>query len=316
MDVDFLYSGILNGNRRALAKSITSIENNHPDCEKLMAKVFPHTGKAHIIGFTGPPGAGKSTLVDKVAKEYRKREKSIGIIAVDPTSPFSGGAILGDRIRMNELSKDKEIFIRSMGTRGHLGGLARSTSDAIMLMDAFGKDVVLVETVGAGQSEVDIVENAHTTVIVEMPGLGDDIQAIKAGIFEIADIFVVNKADREGSDKAVAELQVMLEMDQGDKVWKVPVLKAVARDNQGVLEVVDTIQDHFDYLKKHNLLEELRIASLKYEFQEILKEKLYRFAFDEDREEEKKILEDLESGTMDPYTAANKVLSLLSRKKG
>lgn len=316
MDVDSLYNGILQGNRRALAKSITSIENNHPDCEKLMAKVFPHTGKAHIIGFTGPPGAGKSTLVDKVAKEYRKRDKTIGIIAVDPTSPFSGGAILGDRIRMNELSKDKEIFIRSMGTRGHLGGLARSTSDAIMLMDAFGKDLVLVETVGAGQSEVDIVENAHTTVIVEMPGLGDDIQAIKAGIFEIADIFVVNKADRDGSDRAVTELQTMLEMGQGDKTWKVPVLKAVARDNQGVLEVVDTIQAHFDYLKENNLLEELRIASLKYEFQEILKEKLYGFAFDERREEEKSILEDLESGKIDPYTAANKVLSLLSRKKG
>ena len=316
MDVDFLYNGILNGNRRALAKSITSIENNHPDCEKLMARIFPHTGKAHIIGFTGPPGAGKSTLVDKVAKEYRKRDRTIGIIAVDPTSPFSGGAILGDRIRMTELSVDKDIFIRSMGTRGHLGGLARSTSDAIMLMDAFGKDIILVETVGAGQSEVDIVENAHTTVIVEMPGLGDDIQAIKAGIFEIADLFVVNKADREGVDRAVTELQTMLEMGQGDKSWKVPVLKAVARDNQGVVEVVDTIQAHHEYLIENDLLKELRVASLRYEFQEILKEKLYAFAFDVSREEDRKILTELESGKIDPYTAANRIISSLSRKKG
>jgi len=316
MDADALYNGIMTGNRRALAKSISAIENNHPDCEALMAKIFHHCGNAHIIGFTGPPGAGKSTLVDKAAKEFRQRGKTIGIIAVDPTSPFTGGAILGDRIRMTDLTTDKEIFIRSMGTRGHLGGLARSTSDAIRLMDAFGKDVILVETVGAGQSEVDIVDNAHTTVIVEMPGLGDDIQAIKAGIFEIADIFVVNKADRDGSDKTVAELETMLEMGKKQDDWQVPVIKSVARDNQGVAEIVDMIMKHYEHLTSHNLLEQLRQASLKYDFQEILKEKLFSFALDETREADKEILAELESGNIDPYSAANRIIAALGRKNG
>ena len=316
MDIQFLYKGIIEGNRRALAKSISAIEDQHPKCEELMSMVYKHTGKAHIIGVTGPPGAGKSTLVDKIAKELRNRDKTIGIVAVDPTSPFTGGAILGDRIRMTELSTDKHIFIRSMGTRGHLGGLARATSDVIRLMDAFGKDIIIVETVGAGQSEVDIIENAHTTVIVEMPGLGDDIQAIKAGLFEIADIFIINKSDMEGCEKTLCELQIMLEMSPTPSDgWQIPVLKASARDNTGIKEIVETIEQHYQYLKRNKLLEDFKYKSLRYTFREILKEKLIDFSFDETRKEDKNILTSLKSGKIDPYSAANKVISRLETGK-
>jgi LAO/AO transport system kinase len=316
MNISDLYQGILEGNRRALAKSISAIEDQHPECEELMSRVYKHTGKAHIIGVTGPPGAGKSTLVDKVAKAFRDRGRTIGIVAVDPTSPFTGGAILGDRIRMTGLSTDRDIFIRSMGTRGHLGGLARATSDVIRLMDAFGKDVIIVETVGAGQSEVDIVENAHTTVIVEMPGLGDDIQAIKAGLFEIANIFVINKSDMEGCDRSLREIQIMLEMSQkSPDDWDVPVLKASARDNTGIQELADTIDLHYNYLKKKNLLEELKYKSLKYNFLEILKEKLIDFSFDESTKKDSDILKSLKSGKTDPYTAAETVITRLKVKK-
>src|SRR5262245_55127195 len=203
---------VLKGSRRALAKLLTLIENRHPDAQAALAELYPHTGKAWIVGVTGAPGTGKSSLVNALTKVLREQGKTVAIVAVDPTSPFSGGAILGDRIRMNDLSGDKGVFIRSMATRGSLGGVASATRDVVRVLDAAGFDYVLVETVGAGQSEVDIVRTAYTTLVIEAPGLGDDVQAIKAGILEIADILVVNKADRSGADQTVRSLKAMLEL--------------------------------------------------------------------------------------------------------
>jgi len=204
---DSLIERLLTGDRRAIARLITIIENDGADAQEALAALYPHTGQAHIVGVTGAPGTGKSTLVNELAKVYRQRDRTVGIIAVDPTSPFSGGALLGDRIRMRDLSGDPGIFIRSMATRGSLGGLARATADAIKVLDAAGYQTIFVETVGAGQAEVDIAKAAHTTIVVEAPGLGDEIQAFKAGITEIADIFVVNKADREGAEGLADEFR-------------------------------------------------------------------------------------------------------------
>jgi LAO/AO transport system kinase len=207
-----LVEAVLSGDRRAIARLITHIENGAADAHASLARIFPHTGRAHIIGVTGAPGTGKSTLVNELAKAYRAAGRPVGIIAVDPTSPFSGGAILGDRIRMRDLAGDPGVFVRSMATRGGLGGLARATADAIKVLDAAGFEVIVVETAGAGQSEVEIAETAHTVVVVEAPGMGDDVQAIKAGILEIADVFAVNKADREGADRTAAALEMMLDL--------------------------------------------------------------------------------------------------------
>ena len=214
------------------------VENEYDEAVDIMKKLYPHTGNAYVIGITGPPGAGKSTLTDKIVKEYRRLGKTVGVIAIDPTSPFSGGAILGDRIRMNELTLDEGVFIRSMGTRGSLGGLSHKTADAVKIMDAAGKDVIIVETVGVGQSEVDIVKAADTTLVVVVPGLGDDIQAIKAGILEIADIFTINKADRDGADKLNVELEMMLDLYQDKLDWRPPIKRTVAHRNEGIAELV------------------------------------------------------------------------------
>ncbi len=207
-----LVEAILSGDRRAIARLITHIENEVDDAHASLAQIYPHTGQAHIIGVTGSPGTGKSTLVNELAKAYRAADRRVGVVAVDPTSPFSGGAILGDRIRMRDLAGDPGVFVRSMATRGSLGGLARATADAIKVLDAAGFENIIVETVGAGQSEVEIAETAHTVVVVEAPGMGDDVQAIKAGILEIADIFAVNKADREGADRTASALEMMLDL--------------------------------------------------------------------------------------------------------
>jgi len=207
-----LVEAVLSGDRRAISRLITHIENNAGDAYASLAQIYPRTGQAHIIGITGSPGTGKSTLVNELAKAYRAADRRVGVVAVDPTSPFSGGAILGDRIRMRDLAGDPGVFIRSMATRGSLGGLARATANAIKVLDAAGFETIIVETVGAGQSEVEIAETAHTVVVVEAPGMGDDVQAIKAGILEIADIFAVNKADREGADRAASALEMMLDL--------------------------------------------------------------------------------------------------------
>jgi LAO/AO transport system kinase len=241
--------GILAGDRRSIAKAITIVENDDQEAQKLIAEIYPHTGKAHIIGLTGAGGAGKSTLIEKMVKEYRRIGKKVGVVAVDPTSPFTGGALLGDRIRMQELCKDKDVFIRSMATRNYAGGIAKATKDAVRVLDASGKDIVMVETVGAGQSEVEIIRVAQTIVVVHAPGLGDDIQAIKAGIMEIADIFVMNKADREGADKAVIDIQSNLQLNNKKRPWKPLVLKTVALTGEGIPELIEQIVQHRCFLE-------------------------------------------------------------------
>lgn len=281
-----LVEPLLAGNRRALARAISQVEDQTPDSHALLAALYPHTGRSHIVGVTGAPGTGKSTLVNALARVYRTEGKTVGIIAVDPTSPFSGGALLGDRVRMRDLAGDPGVFIRSMATRGSLGGLARATGDVVSALDAAGFDRILVETVGVGQAEIDIAAAAHTTVVVEAPGLGDEVQAIKAGVLEIADVFAVNKADREGADHTVMALQMMQGLApstkahhrpvsssgsghaqpgaQGDGSWLPPILKTVAVRGEGVGDLARWIEQHARYLRDTGQLgrrEEARAAS-------------------------------------------------------
>ena len=237
-----LVAGLLSGKVRPLAKAITIVENDRPGKRELLKQIYPKTGNAYLLGITGPPGAGKSTLTDKVIAKLRKQGKTIGVIAVDPSSPFSGGAILGDRIRMQQHALDDDVFIRSMATRSHLGGLAKNTVDVIHLLDAAGKDVIIVETVGVGQDEVDIVRIAQTTVVVMVPGMGDSVQISKAGVMEIADVFAVNKADRDGADKLFSELRAMLDMIKGN--IKPEIFRTVAVDDVGIEELVQGIFAH------------------------------------------------------------------------
>lgn len=245
-----LVQGVLSGDRRSVARLMTAIENEYPDSRAALSELYSCTGNAYIVGVTGPPGSGKSTLIGQLARQYRRQGKRVGIIAVDPSSPFSGGALLGDRIRMQELSADEGVFIRSMATRGNLGGLAKFTSDLVCVLDAFGCDLIFVETVGAGQSEVDVIKVADTIVLVMAPGLGDDIQAIKAGIMEIGDVIVVNKADRDGADRTVQEIGGALELDIERKGWHPPIVKTIATSDGGTLELIGKLEEHQDYLKK------------------------------------------------------------------
>src|SRR5437763_4396348 len=242
------------GEVRALARAISVIEDNTPEAGQLLKALFPFSGKARVIGLTGAPGAGKSTLVDQLAREYRKQGRTVGIIAVDPTSPYTGGAILGDRIRMQAHHADSGIFIRSMATRGNLGGLARATTDVATALDASGKDVVLIETVGVGQEEVDIVRLADITVVMLVPGMGDDVQTIKAGIMEIADIFVINKSDREGADRVEREIRAMQTLAMRADHWTPPIVKTVASEGKGVSELITAINNYEQFLQEKNLL--------------------------------------------------------------
>jgi len=239
-----------------------------------LSQLYKHTGKGHIIGVTGPPGSGKSSLVTKLTAEFRKRSKTIGIICVDPSSPFTGGALLGDRIRMQEHSLDDEVYVRSMGTRGHLGGLSRATSDAVRAIDAFGKEIIFVETVGTGQSEVEVIDVAHTVIVTDVPGSGDDIQAIKAGIMEIADIFVVNKSDLPGAEKKVTEIEAMLDIDPRERPWRPPVLLTNSRKGDGIPELVDSILAHLEYLKESGDYQKKGLQRSRDELEELMKYKL------------------------------------------
>lgn len=268
-----LFSQIQNGEPLAIARGITCVERGGQDARQLVRALFASTGRADIIGITGAPGTGKSTLVNVLAKEFRARGKRVAILAIDPSSPFSGGAILGDRFRMQDLL-GTGIFIRSMASRGQLGGLAAAVSDAILILDAANFDVILVETVGAGQGEVDIAKHAHTTLVLEAPGFGDDIQAIKAGILEIADILVVNKADREGVNATVAALEMNLNLNSDKQAWRPPVLKTVALANEGVVELVDAIETHQLYLREHEMRSKKEAARFDDELREWLKREL------------------------------------------
>lgn len=237
-----LVDGLLSGKVRSLAKAITIVENDRPGKRELLKRIYPKTGNAYLLGITGPPGAGKSTLTDKVIANLRKQGKTVGVIAVDPSSPFSGGAILGDRIRMQQHALDDGVFIRSMATRNHLGGLAKNSVDVIHLLEAAGKDVIIVETVGVGQDEVDIVRIAQTTLVVMVPGLGDSVQIAKAGVMEIADVFAINKADRDGADKLLSEIRAMLDMVKSD--IKPEIFRTVAVDDVGIDDLVKGIFAH------------------------------------------------------------------------
>jgi LAO/AO transport system kinase len=241
------------GDVRALARAISTVENRAPGWSELLKALFPHSGKARVLGLTGPPGAGKSTLVDQLARFYRKDNRTVGIIAVDPTSPYTGGAILGDRIRMQDHFSDPGIYIRSMATRGSLGGLARTTADVTTVLDASGRDLIMVETVGVGQDEVDIVRLADVTILILVPGMGDDVQTLKAGIMEIADIFVINKSDRDGAEHVEREIRTLQSLAMRHDGWTPPIVKTVASQGMGIKELADAVADYEAYLQKENL---------------------------------------------------------------
>jgi LAO/AO transport system kinase len=271
-----LVDRLRSGDTRALARAISTVENRTAGWSELLKALFPHTGKARVIGLTGAPGSGKSTLVDQLAKHYRKKRENqtVGIIAVDPTSPYTGGAILGDRIRMQDHHGDPGIFIRSMATRGSLGGLARATADAATVLDASGRDVVMIETVGVGQDEVDIVRLADVTIVILVPGMGDDVQTIKAGIMEIADIFVINKSDRDGAERVEREIRTMqsLAMRTRDDRWTPPIVKTVASEGVGTEELAKSIADYQAYLKKENLVFKKNVENWQERLVEMLRD--------------------------------------------
>lgn len=275
-----LVKELLNGSRLALARAITAVESEYDEAIDIMKAIYPKTGRARILGITGAPGAGKSTLTDKLVKQYVKAGKKVGIVAVDPTSPFSGGAILGDRIRMNDLATNENVFIRSMGTRGSLGGLSKKSSDVVKLMDAFGMDLIIIETVGVGQSEVDIVKNADSTLVVLVPGLGDDIQAIKAGILEIGDVFAINKADRDGCDKLNVEIEMMLDLDSRKLAWRPPIKRTIASQDVGIEELVESLDDHFEYLEDSGELQKRRAERTRDEIIAMINEQIGRYIAD------------------------------------
>jgi LAO/AO transport system kinase len=310
-DLSALTGAILAGKYRALARAISMIERDDPITDRLLASLYAATGRARILGVTGSPGAGKSTLVASMAKYYRKQEKRVAIIAVDPTSPFTGGAILGDRIRMSDLYTDRGVFIRSMATRGFLGGLAKATNDVVDLLDAAGFDLVIVETVGVGQDEVEVIRTVQTNMVVLVPGMGDDIQAIKAGIMEIGDLFVVNKADRPGADKTVTEVTMMMSLVEEHGDWIPPIVKTVASKAVGIDELDAAIVTHFEYLKKSGELDRRNRERVRIRIETLLKEKFMDrlIGVTVSRADYEALLDDVLRKRNNPHDAAEGVLA-------
>lgn len=303
---------VLAGEQRALARAISLVENDPAAAPALMRRLFGRTGRARVIGVTGAPGVGKSTLVDGLAAEYRRLGRTVGILAIDPSSPFSGGAILGDRIRMQRHALDDGVYLRSMATHGHLGGVSHATSDAALILDAAGREVVLIETVGVGQGEVDIARTADVSIVVTIPDAGDDVQAMKAGIMEIADVFVVNKADRPGADRTAGEIEAMLALREfGDGAWRPPVLKTRATTGGGVTAVIDAVRQ---FAAAHGGSHERRRARARFRLTELLQ----RTFIDrlERREDTRTLLADavdsIAAGALDPYAAADDIMERVS----
>jgi len=312
-----LVDEVRKGSVRALAKLITLVENEMPGGVEAMEEIYPLTGNAYIIGITGPPGAGKSTLTDRITKELRRKNCTVGIIAIDPTSPFTGGALLGDRVRMQGVSSDEDVFIRSMATRGSLGGLSRATSDTVKILDAYGKDYVIIETVGVGQDEVDIVRTADISILVVMPGGGDDIQAIKAGIMEIGDIFVVNKADRDGADRLVTEIKMMLGLSSVEREWTSPIIKTIATEDQGIDTLVEKINEHREFLVKSGMLACRRKERIRSEIIKMIEYEIYRYLdslIAENKDFFEQRLEDIVNKKEDPYLLAKKTVETIAKR--
>jgi LAO/AO transport system kinase len=312
-ETQLLVDRLLAGDPRAVSRVISLAENESPEKPALMAALFPHTGRARIVGFTGSPGVGKSSIVDRLIAYLRDSGRTVGVVAVDPSSPFSGGALLGDRIRMQSRSVDPGVFIRSMASRGHLGGLALSTRDTVRIMDACGKDVVIIETIGVGQSELAIAEEAETTILVLAPGSGDSVQMMKAGIMEIGDIFVVNKADREGAEQTALEVEAMLMLEGHRDGWTPPVLKTQALSGQGIEELWAQVEAHGRYLAQGETGRARRREQLKNEIVEIVVERLKLDILQKAHQEDllAELVGRVESREMDPYAAASTLMGLV-----
>lgn len=310
---------LLSGDRRALARMVTLIENEAPQARRYLAELHQHAGRAHIVGVTGAPGAGKSTLVTHVVRELRRRERKVAVVAIDPTSPFTGGAILGDRIRMMELSGDPNVFIRSMANRGSPGGLSASTRDVVRAMDAAGYNPIIIETVGTGQAEVEVMRTAQTVLVVSAPGMGDDIQAIKAGILEIADIFVVSKADKLGADQTVAELAMLLSLDplRRKSYWHIPVLKTSAIKDQGITPVVDAMAQHYQVLVESGMLAGRAQRQVQSEVQALILHAVVKALKAEvPADEWNKLIAEITSRERDPYSVAQELEERIGLKQG